>query len=303
MTLSLAEQKMLEEKLASWAASPSKSESERCDNAVRAVKKAIAGSSKLKDRKIEVIAQGSYRNRTNVRGDSDVDVGVICYDTFFEQYPSGKTREDFGNVPATYHYAQYKNEVQEALEAHFGKKQVTRGNKAFDIHENTYRVDADVAAFFEHRRYSSDGMFISGAELRPDNDPSCSVINWPEQHYKNGNTKNDNTKRAYRGLVRILKNVRLELVEAKSISGDCVTGFLCECLTWNTPNPLMTHNTWTEDLRETLVHLYGQTKADATCSEWGEVSELKYLFRSSEKWTRAQANDLIVKAWNHLKFS
>ncbi len=29
---------------------------------------------------------------------------------------------------------------------------VTRGSKAFDVHANSYRVDADVVACFEHRR-------------------------------------------------------------------------------------------------------------------------------------------------------
>lgn len=46
---------------------------------------------------------------------SDVDVGVVCFDTFFEVYPEGTTRETFGNVAATYTYPQYKNELGEAL--------------------------------------------------------------------------------------------------------------------------------------------------------------------------------------------
>lgn len=296
-------QAALEDKLRIWAQSPSQTETERCENAVRAVKNAIAASHKLKSRDIKVISQGSYRNRTNVRGESDVDVGVICYDTFFEQYPAGTTRETFNNTPATYTYAQYKNEVEEALVAHFGRPAVHRGNKAFDIHENSYRVDADVAPFFEHRRYSLDGTFLSGAELRLDNDFDRKVINWPEQHYANGNAKNNATRRSYRGLVRILKNIRLELAEAKSVPTDCVTGFLCECLTWNTPNPLMAHATYTEDLRAALLHLFEHTKEDARCREWCEVSELKYLFSTGQKWTRTQANDFIVKAWQHLGFS
>jgi len=300
MTLNLSGKRYLEDRLRFWAQSPSQTETERCENAVRAVKDAIAASSKLASRDIRIIAQGSYRNRTNVRGESDVDVGVICYDTFFEQYPSGTSRETFNNAPASYTYSQYKAELDDALVARFGRRAVHRGNKAFDIHENSYRVDADVAPFFEHRRYSLDGSYLSGVELRPDNDTTQRVINWPEQHYRNGNAKNDATNRSYRGLVRIVKNIRNELVDAKAISEPDVTGFLCECLTWNAPNWLMIHDTYTEDVRMILMHLFDHTRSDATCSEWREVSDLKYLFRTSQRWTRAQANDFIVKAWNHL---
>ena len=151
-----------------WAKGPGASEQERCDNAVRAVRTAIEASEKLKRRNIQVFLQGSYRNHTNVRQESDVDVGVLCFETFFHDLPDGFTREDFRIEPATYKYAQYKNEVGEALASHFGPRSVTRGNKAFDIRENTYRVDADVIACFEHRRYSPDGSYESGVQLVSD---------------------------------------------------------------------------------------------------------------------------------------
>jgi len=38
------------------------------------------------------------------------------------------------------------------------------------------------------------------------------------------------------------------------------------------------------------------------CSEWGEVSELKYLFRSPQKWTREQAHKFIDAAWDYIGF-
>lgn len=33
------------------------------------------------------------------------------------------------------------------------------------------------------------GAFLSGVELRPDNGIPSKVINWPEQHYQNGEKK------------------------------------------------------------------------------------------------------------------
>ena len=64
----------------------------------------------------------------------------------------------------------------------------------------------------------------------------------------------------------------------------------------------MNNYTHTEDVRESIIYLYNNTKDDESFKEWGEVSELKYLFRSSQKWTRQQANDFLVAAWNYLGF-
>lgn len=289
-----------EEQFRTWAQSPSQTETERSENAERAIRNAIKASSKLQARDIKVIRQGSYRNRTNVRRESDVDIGVVCYDTFFEEYPQGTTRDNFGNVPATYHYAQFKNEVGEALTAHFGSAAVTRGNKAFDVKENTYHLEADVAPFFEHRRYDESGKFLSGVELQPDN--GGRVINWPEQHYENGNAKNDRTRRSYRALVRIVKSLRNAMDDDKIAAAQPMIGFLNECLVFNVPDTNFAHSSYSDDLRAALVFLYNATESDTGCKDWGEVSELKYLFGPHQKWTRQQAHDFILAAWNYVGF-
>ena len=84
----------------------SKTEEQRSENAIGAIRNAVNGSSTLKQRKIKVFTQGSYRNRVNVRQDSDVDVGVMLYyDSFLDEYPEGKTRADFGMIDGDYHYS------------------------------------------------------------------------------------------------------------------------------------------------------------------------------------------------------
>lgn len=159
-----------EEKFQRWAKSPSQSETERCENTEKAIREAINADARLANRNIRVFTQGSYRNRTNVRRESDVDVGVLCLDTFFyKPLPEGTAESTFGIAPATYHYEQFKNDVGQALISHFGAGAVTRGNKAFDIKESRRLVEADVAPFFEHRRYQQDGGYLSGVELIPDN--------------------------------------------------------------------------------------------------------------------------------------
>jgi hypothetical protein len=292
-----------EDKFRNWAQPPSQTETERAENAEKMVRNAISGSSKLNSKSIKVFRQGSYRNRTNIRRESDVDIGVLCDNSFFYHTPPNTTGQTFGINPASYSYAEFKNDVGEALNNYFGSAAVTRGNKAFDIKETSHHVEADVAAFFEHRRYDANGQYLSGVELRPDSDSTARVINWPEQHYENGNAKNTRTARSYRALVRILKSLRCDMEDGKIASAKPITSFLSECLIWNVPDSAFTHPNYSSDLREALIFLYGQTKADAECQDWGEVSELKYLFRPQQKWTRQQANDFIVSAWNYVGFA
>lgn len=270
------------------------------ENAERAVRNAINASAKLNSRDIRVFVQGSYRNRTNVREDSDVDIGVLCYDSFFFNLPEGYTRENFDIGSATYSYSQYKDEVGEALISYFGNNAVRRGNKAFNIRETTYHVEADVAPFFEHRRYSATGSYLSGVQLRPDN--GGKVINWPEQHYENGVNKNNITHRRFKTLVRIVKSLSNEMADTGITIAQSIAGFLNECLVWNVPDDDFGHTTYTGDVRSCLAFLFNNTMRDDQCSEWGEVSELKYLFRPSQKWTRQQAHDFISDSWDYIGF-
>jgi hypothetical protein len=282
-----------------WAKPPSQTEQERCENATRAIRDAIAASQKLKHRDIKVFIHGSYRNNVNVRQESDVDVGVLCRDTFFFDLPEGYTREQFGlNSPATYGYAPYKNEVEEALVNHFGRAAVHRRDKAFDVRANTYRVDADVAPFFEYRRYVPSGSYHEGVKLVSDSGKV--VINWPEQHYKNGVAKNDATSRAFKGVVRILKKLCIEMEDAGIAVARGCPGFLSECMLYNAPNDHFSQQTWKRAVREVLAFLFNNTLDDERCSKWTEVSELKWLFRSNQKWTRQQAHAFLDAAWNYV---
>lgn len=281
-----------------WAKPPGKTEQERCDNAASAIRNAIKASEKFRNRGVEVLAHGSYRNNTNVRRDSDVDIGVLCTDTFFYgPLPEGWTHERLG-PNATYQYQQFKNEVEEALVNYFGRAAVKRGDKAFDVHETSYHVEADVAAFFEHRRYLTNGTYLAGVELRTDRE-NHRVINWPEQHYENGVNKNKQTGTRFKSIVRILKALSNEMTEARVTGGD-IPGFLIECLVWNVFNDRFQQYTYTADVKAALAFLYEHTVTDDPCREWGEVSELKYLFRPSQKWTREQANAFTVAAWNYV---
>jgi nucleotidyltransferase-like protein len=288
----------------SWGASAGPTEQAKADNAERAVRKAIDASAKLSSKPIEVFVQGSYANRTNVREDSDVDVCVLYTGAFFPDYsPSeGLTGEALGYGTGTYLYSEFKNDVEAALVSYFGRRGVVRGQKAFDVHANTYRTDADVVPCFEHRRILGSVQSHweeCGTELHPDN--GGVIINWPQQNYDNGVEKNAATSRSFKAIVRILKRLRNQMHDEGFAAADPIPSFLTECLVWNVPNEGLSHSTLTADVRYALAHLWNNTRTDESCNEWGEINEKKYLFRG-QKWTCPQVNAFLQAAWDYIGF-
>ena len=287
-----------------WGKAPPRAEQQTSENAIQAIKEAVSRSPALSKRRIKTFAQGSYRNRVNVRRDSDVDVGVLCFDVFLPEYPQGTTAATFGNVDSSYSYAQFKNELEQALVAYFGRASVHRGNKAFDLGNNAYSVEADVAPFFEYRRYWRDKSYLAGVAVIPDrgsrieNYPERLVDDWPDVplHYENGVRKNDRTKRRYKGVVRSVKKLRNLMDDHGMSEAGPIPGFLIECLVWNVPDSNFSGSTWVARVQAVLANLTASTASSTTCDEWCEVNDIKYLFRPNQEWTRAQAHAFVRTA-------
>lgn len=294
-----------EDVFCTWGDAPSSTEQTKCENAERAVRKAIGTSRKFNSKNIEVFAQGSYANRTNIRQDSDVDICVLYKDAFVADYSMSQSLNDalLGFTDAHYSYTEFKDDVETALKSYFGAGSVTRGNKAFDIHANTYRIDADVVPCFEHRRYmgtAESHWYNSGTQLFPDN--GGKIINWPRQNYRNAVEKNDATGRRFKAVVRILKRLRNEMAENGHKVAEPIPSYLTECLGWNVPNAGFEDEQYLDNVRFAIAHLWSSTRTDEQCKEWGEVNELKYLFRSAQPWSREQVNNFLYAAWNYIGF-
>lgn len=293
-----------EETFARWSKPPSESEEERCSNTISMIKSALNNHTDLKDRKTPIIIQGSFRNNTNIRRDSDIDVCIILMDVFFGNYPEGYKKEDYGIGSSQYAYSQFKNSVEEALRQKFGSSNVHRGNKAFSIDSNSYRVKGDILPALEYRRYTKppnqSNNYLSGVKFITDN--GNEIINWPEQHYTNGVDKNTKTSQSFKRTVRIFKNLRNDMTGNNIHSAKNFPSFLIECLCWNVPNNKYSSSNYTNIVKSTLVYLHKNTKTFDTCQEWEEVSELKYLFRNSQLWTYQQVNTFVLDAWKYLEF-
>ena len=285
-----------------WIGAASDTEKERREHAESMIRAAINDSKALEGRLVRVFTQGSYRNNTNIPEESDVDVCVCSGYTIDLDLPAGTTKAGAGLIDATYDYATFKNEVGAALVAKFGVRAVKRGNKAFDVSDTSYRVEADVVAAFEHRRYTSQTDYLKpvGTCIHPDN--GHKIINWPEQHYLHGVSKNQATGMRFKGVTRVLKELRFEMMDAGIAAARPLPSYLVECLVFNAPKSDFGHTLVYDDVREVIASGYINTKTDAPCHEWGEVNELKYLFRPGQPWTREQANAFLLAAWRYVGF-
>lgn len=292
-----------ESTFSAWAQGPSQTEKDKCENAERAVRKAIDASPNLSQYNLTVFAQGSYRNRTNIRLESDVDICIRSNDVFFYDIPTDCSKEGFNISDPPYAFRDYKNEIEQALCSYFDWSSVTRGNKAFDVHENTYRVDADVVPTFEYRWYqnpSNPYEYESGTSFN--SDYGSLIINWPDQNYDNGVSKNTRTNKRYKRLIRIFKNLRNRMKDDGIPEARNIPSWLIECLLWNAVDGCFSTGNYTSDVRACIGELHEPTQTEAACSEWGEVNEFKYLFRGNQPWTRIQANQFLLATWRYLGF-
>lgn len=294
-----------ESTLKAWTSPLSDSEKQRAENAIKMIRSAIDNSDELKSMSIEVFTQGSFANNTNVRTESDVDVCVMLKDTFHAIYPDGKTDEDYGYISSDLTFLQYREMVKRALQHKFGADKVADGNKSLKIDENTYHVKADVVPAFQLRNYAhlnsldskryTEGIWFYAKD-------GSSVQNYQKIHKNNGTKKNNITDYKYKKLVRIMKHIKNEMVDDRCANGDKITSFLVECLVWNIPNEkIMRYPSWSSTVREAIRYLYAEIEANRH-TEWGEVSEVLYLFRN-RKWSDHDAKNWLVDAWNYLGFS
>ena len=277
------------------------------------VSDAISKYKPLNAHQVKVITQGSYRNNTNVRQESDVDICVYCTDVIFDDYTfADYGRTESGITNSLYTYSQFKNEVQAALEVKFGKDGVTRGNKAFDVHPTGYRVDADVVAAFAYRLYRkriynpvygmSSPEYVEPAGTKFISDTGSTIVNWPEQHYANGAAKTERTGNRFKYIVRSLKRLKYYMIEKKIAGMESISSYLIECMVYNVPDVCLDSDSYMQNVRDVIASAYNAANTEEARKKLLEVNELKYLFHSSQPWTHQQALGFAHAAWNTVGF-
>ncbi|MBU4350875.1 nucleotidyltransferase [Candidatus Parcubacteria bacterium] len=292
-----------EEQLARWAKPPSETEEEKCQNAVGQITDAIRAKF---GNNVSIFVQGSYKNRTNVRLDSDVDI-VVRHDGYFFPDVGGMSEVDKQQYWAnfnvsTYTFSQFKNDIQSILINKFGATVIERKNKCIMVKGSSQRVNADVVPCFVHKRFKTPSLVeTDGIEFVTD--AGIHVYSFPEQHYDNGVSKNDSTSRMYKSVVRILKNVRNELVDQNTIAPETMPSFFLECLAWNVlPNTHFLKNTYAEATRAIVATVWNEMGEPEKANNYAEVSDLKWLFRDNQNRTHQQARSFMQHAWDFIGY-
>ena len=289
----------IEETLNGWTGPSSTTEQEKQDRTERMVRDAVAAHPAFGTCTLNVYAKGSYPNNTNVRSDSDVDIAVQCSNVqYWEEHTPG-AHPEASAYTGEWNPTKLRSELVAALTAKFPGQVDSSGSTAIRVHSSTARVDADVVPCFDFCYYFANGTTRDGAKtFRKD---LTSVVNYPGQHLAEGRAKNSATGTRFKKAVRILKRAENLMVE-NGVHRE-VASYLVECLVYNTPNEILFRTTWTDTVKGILVNIWsgleGAEPSDASV-RWVEVNGCKFLFHSTQKWTRQDGRDFAKAAWNYL---
>lgn len=234
-----------ESQLQTWSNPPASTKIQYTHEQIR---KALDQSDALKGRTYEVYLQGSYANSTDIRINSDVDVVVQLNSTFDPDISALSVvqkqlfHETFPN--ATYRWVDFRRDVINALNNYFGAGLVKPGNKSIKVLGTESRVQADVIPCLQHRQYKSfhtgsHDNFVEGMKFWTANDtPNREIVNFPKLHKENGENKNAShrTDKMYKGLVRVAKNIKRQLVEQHNFDPKIAPSYFVECAIYNVPD-------------------------------------------------------------------
>ena len=265
-----------------------------------------APTSPIRGLDYEVFLQGSYKNSTNIRGDSDVDVVAQLNSTF--ESDKGLLTEfqrsllDQTLTGATYLLPDFRRDVIKALRSYFGADAVTEGNKSLKLAAAPGRLAADVVVCLQYRRYlrfwsQQDHQFIEGIVFYTQME-GHRVINFSKPHYENGVTKNDaaHCNGWYKPAVRMFKNARTYLEDHGRIRAGLAPSYFLECLLYNVPIEHLGTS-----FRDSFCNVVNWLLAAST-DTFVCQSEQFYLFGPTpEQWSKASTQGFVralVDLWN-----
>lgn len=174
-------------------------------------------------RKVRIFVCGSYANDTNVGARSGIDIAVVEEEGFPARQPGAKT---------------FREDVEACLREKFGSN-VERKGKSLLVHGELGCINIMVG-----RRVLEDRRGLSGIGNVPADglvfygEDGEKRVYFPERHIANGRTKEAETNRNYRRMVRIMKEMRVLMEEQNCPSAREISSFELESLLWNLPDAL-----------------------------------------------------------------
>jgi hypothetical protein len=291
-----------ESTLAAWTGPSSDTEQEKQDRTERMIREAVAAHPAFRECGLSIYAKGSYANNTNVRADSDVDIAVECTDVEYWDESSPGAHPAGSPYEGIWTPQRLRAELTAALSDTFEHDVDTSGSTAIQVHSGTARVDADVVPCFSYAYYLPGSEPRRGTKIFTKS--GTGIVNYPAQQLTHGRAKNVRTSYAFKKAVRILKRVENAMVTARVHQG--LPSYFIECLGYNCPDTVFGAATWTDIVRNMLVHIWTELDGDEpddVARRWVEVNECFYLFHDAQKWTRADGRAFAGAAWAHLGYA
>lgn len=281
-----------ESQLESWSHQGAEQLSARTYASIQA---ALASVTSQVDVQWEIYLQGSYRNSTNIRGDSDVDVVTQLLSTFepdTTHLTDYERRSLSSAYPiATYDLVQFKADVVRALRATYGSDKISEGRKAIRV--TTPYLPADVVVARTYRQYMSfsninNQTFNEGMAFYVSQENRW-IVNYPKQHYSNGVKKHDRTQSRYKSTVRMFKNARSYCDDIPALAPHLPPSYFLECLLYNVPDSKFS-GSFQNIYQSVVAWLKIADLQGFTCQ-----NEIVPLFGSNqEQWTTTEADTAIA---------
>lgn len=283
-----------ESQLAVWSRQGAIDASKRTHEAIR---NALHEWDDLRNRQYEVYLQGSYKNSTNIRGGSDVDVIAQMNDAFGwnkHELPENQQRAvDEAYEDASHSLEDFYKAVLAALHRHFGDDSVRPGNKAIKVKRASNRLPADVVVCQQYRRFNyfhsrNNHSKVEGIKFVTRRDRRT-IINYPKPHYENGTRKNGRCSASYKAGVRILKHARDAIIQRGWMSSSAVPSYFLECFAYNAADRCYS-GSWRSLYQAVLADLAQGDYSDYICQ-----NRVRPLFGPSyDQWDVTNAKLLVT---------
>ncbi|MGV8883831.1 MAG: hypothetical protein ACOH19_16915 [Rhodoglobus sp.] len=288
--------------LSSWIKPSSDNEKDKQERATRMVQEGISAHAALDGASYKIYAKGSYRNNTNVRRDSDVDIVVELQECFYYEFAPGVTRPTPTVSPYSGGWTResWRAEVLGALQRKFPGEVDASGKIAINIAEKPgSRPSIDVVPSYQYRWFTDASMTLYATGSTVWTTDMTQVVNWPQQQFDNGVAKNTATGSRYKNFVRVLKHAENTLAADGKI--DEMPSYFMECLIYNVDNLVLQSGDLDAGFKATLADLYARLNAEPD-SRMVEPNDIKYLFRASQKWTTEMGRKLVEQTWSYLGY-
>ena len=298
--------------LRDWAKPANERQEARANRAAEEIRQALSAYQAVPNSVLKVAAQGSKLNNTDTVDDSDVDIRVELHldrsqpEEIPPVFMHGETKMAKGlsesqlglrtvELPIT--TETFKTHIERALIDEFGDDHVEHHDKCLKVKEQRLTFPADVVPCFPYRLYTSASTFEPGVVIISDTGER--IVNFPNQHYKNGVAKNAATSTRFKKMVRCLKRMENELFR-QGLLPQRLPSFFIESLVYNCHDGLFNYDSYVSMFASVTFGIYRYLHDANTHPYLMEVNGVKSLFYDGQSWTVEQGEMLAALAWHRV---